>query len=115
MKIHLMNDRKLKTEFDHLNERFFRGKIVLNHVGYAGKSMVKGASGAYFRDEKKILLDSDLRKFPNLSCVILLHEMAHAHLELQDYSGYPMDAGHGMRFQVELDRIYREGGYDGLL
>jgi hypothetical protein len=109
-----MNDRKLQDEFEHLNNRFFHGKIILNYVGYS-KKMPKDANGYYDSCRKTIFLDSRLQDFPNLSCMILIHETAHAYLDIQDYKGYPNDAGHGMMFQAELTRLIREGAYDGIL
>lgn len=109
-----MNDRQLRQEFNHLNDRFFQSKIVLNHVGYTRK-MPKDANGYYDSIHKVIFLDFRLRDFPNLSCMILIHETAHAYLDIQDYKGYPADTGHGMMFQAELARLIREGAYDGIL
>ena len=116
MRIHKMNDRKLQNEFNHLNTRFFHDKIVLNRIGYISKSkMPNGADGYYHKDDKSIFLDSRLKDFPNFSCMVLIHELAHAYLEIQDYKGYPADGGHGMMFQAELVRLIREGCYDGIL
>lgn len=109
-----MNDQKLWQEFHNLNDRFFHGKIVLNHVGYTRK-MPRNANGYYDSVNKVIFLYSPLRDFPVLSCMVLIHEMAHAYLDLQDYKGYPSDAGHGMVFQAELARLFKEGAYDGIL
>ena len=103
-----MNDRKLQNEFNHLNGRFFHDKIVLNHVGYTTtKNMPKGADGYYHRCNKTIFLDSRLQDFPNFSCMVLIHELAHAYLEIQDYKGYPADGGHGMMFQAEIARLIK--------
>lgn len=114
MRIHKMNDRTLWREFHHINHRFFSGKIVLKELGYTRK-MPKNANGYYDGIHKAIFIDSRLRDFPNLSCMILIHETAHAYLDILDYKGYPADTGHGMMFQAELARLIREGAYDGIL
>jgi len=116
LRIHKMTDQKLWKEFHHLNSRFFHDKIVLKEIGYLPtKKMPKNANGFYDGHNKWIFLDSRLQDFPVLTCMILIHEMAHAYLDLQDYKGYPADAGHGMMFQAELTRLFKEGAYDGIL
>jgi hypothetical protein len=110
-----MTDKKLQKEFDRLNFQFFQSKIMLTYVGFSNTVRMKHADGVYNSDKKYILIDSGLRGYENLTSLVLLHEMAHAYLDLQDYKGYPVDGGHGMRFQVELDRLYRIGALDGLL
>jgi hypothetical protein len=110
-----MTDRRLQNEFELLNDRFFSGKITLTYVGFSAKSLPRGAMGAYFNDSKRILIDPAFKNYPRICTELLLHEMAHAHLDLQGYVGYPGDAGHGNLFAVEIDRLYKAGGYDGIL
>ena len=115
MKIKKMSDVSLLVEFDMLNEFFFAGKIVLNRVEFAKKPLSRGAMGAYFNQRKWILIDKTFMNFPRICTELLLHEMAHAHLDLQGYVGYPSDEGHGGLFHVEIDRLYKAGAYDSIL
>ena len=110
-----MTDRSLQQEFELLNNRFFSGKIALTYVGFSAKSLPRGAMGAYFNFTKKILIDPAFKNYPRICTELLLHEIAHAHLDLQGYVGYPGDSGHGNLFAVEIDRLYKAGAYDGIL
>lgn len=110
-----MTHKTLQREFDSLNERFFGGRIMLRWVGFSNKTLPRHASGAYYNNRKWILIDSGLKAYHNITSVVLLHEMVHADLDLRGYKGYPYDGGHGMLFQVELDRLYKCGAFDGLL
>ena len=109
-----MTDNDLVKEFQRLNERFFDNKIKLVEIRFM-KKMPRNVAGAYNPAHEWIHIDDGLRKFWSEISVVLLHEMAHADLNARGYRGYPEDGGHGGLFQVELDRLYRAGAYDGLL
>ena len=108
-----MTDKQLQNEFFMLNERFFDDKLPYIEVQFGGN--LPGTDGHFNMIKNEIRLSPGLKSFPSLMNIVLLHEMAHARMALLDYRGYPCDGGHGGLFQVELDRIYRAGGYDGLL
>ena len=114
-KISKMTDDLLWDEYIHLNKHFFEDKINLYRVAFTNKRNIDHADGAYFPTRKWILIDVGLRNFPRIVQVVLIHEMAHANLDLQGYKGYPGDGGHGDRFHVEIDRLYKLGIYDGFL
>ncbi len=108
-----MTNKQLQHEFFLLNDLFFDNKLPYIEVCFGGN--MKGTDGHFNLKRKEIRLSKQLRSLPSLLNVVLLHEMAHANLMLQNYRGYPCDGGHGMLFQVELDRLYRAGAYDGIL
>jgi SprT-like family protein len=105
-------DKQLQKEFDELNERFFDYRLTAIKIGF--KKMIK-TDGAFNCIDKEIKINDGLRNFPVLTSIVLLHEMAHADLDLRGYKGYQSDGGHGMVYQAELDRLYKAGAYDGLL
>jgi hypothetical protein len=104
-------DKKLRQQFDKIDERFFDNRLDLINVQF--KDIVP--DGMYDMRTGEITIDSKLRKHITLVLIVLLHEMAHASLDLQGYRGYHEDGGHGGLFQAELDRLYRAGAFDGLL
>jgi hypothetical protein len=104
-------DKKLRQEFDKIDERFFDNRLDLINVQFKDIA----PDGMYNMNTGEITIDSKLRKHLTLVLIVLLHEMAHASLDLQGYRGYREDDGHGMLFQAELDRLYRAGAFDGLL
>jgi hypothetical protein len=110
-------DKKLRKEFDNLNEAFFEGRLEFLTVRFTDpkKKLPRDASGAYYPIKKQILIESALKDFSSYVTIVLLHEMIHADLDLRGYIGYPTDGGHGMLFQVELNRLYQAGAYDSLL
>jgi hypothetical protein len=108
-----MTDKQLQKEFHMLNEQFFDDKLPWINVCFGGNR--PGTDGHFDMSRNEIHLSLGLRNFPNLSIIVLLHEMAHASMARQGYRGYPGDGGHGGLFQVELDRLYKAGAYDGLL
>ena len=115
MKIKKMTPRGLWREFHHLNDRFFSNRIVLKELGFSVRGLPHHASAAYYENHRKILINDDLRGYWRIVSMLLLHEMAHADLHIKGYKGYPGDGGHGGLFQVELDRLYKAGAYDGIL
>lgn len=110
-----MTDKALLKEFNHLNERFFDDRIVLNRLGFSSKTLPGDASGAYYHNYRWILISSGLKEYHNVVTMILLHEMIHADLHIRGYLGYPVDGGHGSQFQIEIDKLYKTGAYDGIL
>src|ERR1700674_1351068 len=111
MKTKIMTNAQLQKEFYRLNERFFDGRLSCEVRFQA----MPGVDGLFNPRYQRIAIKSSLKSSSSLVSIVLLHEMAHADLELRGYRGYPGDGGHGMLFQVELDKLYRMGCYDGLL
>ncbi len=104
-------DKKLQQEFDKLNGRFFDGR--LDDISVQFKNI--GPDGMYHIGSKQITIDSKLRQHLSLILIVLLHEMAHADLDLRGYRGHQEDGGHGMMYQAELVRLFQAGAYDGIL
>jgi len=110
-----MTDKELHHEFHMLNDRFFNGRINLKRLAFSSRTLPRHAAGAFYENQGWILISTGLRSYQNQTVIILLHEMVHADLFARGYKGYPCDGGHGSQFQVELDRLYKAGSYDGLL
>jgi|ERR1700733_3350232 len=108
-----MTDHEIQKEFLLLNERFFDDKLPWVEVRFGGN--LPRTDGHFNAVKNQIRIDRKLRNFHSLSTIVLLHEMAHVSMMIQGYRGYPEEGGHGSLFQVELDRLYKAGAYDGLL
>jgi hypothetical protein len=110
-----MTNAGLHREFLLLNERFFNGRVSVKKLAFSSRQLPSHAAGAFYQEDQEILISAGLREYQNQVVIILLHEMVHADLYARGYVGYPCDGGHGCQFQVEMDRLYRAGSYDGLL
>jgi hypothetical protein len=108
-------NRWLQGSFDLFNRKYFFGRLIAIECTY-GKP-VKGADAHWELRDRTIVIDKDLRTHDSLALICLLHEMAHAYLELDEYEGGTTvkDNYHGMRYQAEIWRLIQMGGYDGLL
>ena len=113
MKIKKMTQKSLQKKFDDLNGLFFAGSLRGIEVRFS--KVCGDRDGSFNLFTKRILISSGFKNSSVMCSIVLLHEMAHANLNLQGYIGYPEDAGHGGLFHVELDRLYKIGAYDGLL
>jgi hypothetical protein len=102
------SNKSLQMFFKVFNERYFGKKIPAMRVRF-GKIKDEG----HFRQDR-IIINSLLRKFPDLASLVLLHEMNHAYLEANGYNGI-MDGGHSIVFHVGIDRLYKAGAYEGIL
>ena len=110
-----MTNKDLQKHFKLLNECFFNNRLESIKVSFGEFEKDDSMDGVYDLGDRHIFLIAGLKEFPNFLTTVLLHEMAHADLDLRGYRGYPSDGGHGGAFQVELDRLYRAGAYEGLL
>jgi len=104
----LFSNKNLQMFFKIFNRRYFGNKIPAMHVRF-GKIKEEGL----FREDG-IIVNSGLRRFPDLASLVLLHEMNHAYLEANGYNGV-MDGGHSTIFHVGIDRLYKAGAYEGIL
>jgi len=106
----------LRKQFLHMNHRFFADRIPFNVKVEFGDLKEQRANGIWNLPLGQLVIDNTMKKVGELLILqILIHEMIHADLEYQHYKGYPNDAGHGMRFQAELVRLWNDGAFDGLL
>ena len=111
----MMTNKNLQRLFNQLNERFFDNRLE-STASFRDTSYSRlDVDALYSVGDRKIVIDSSLRSHSCLTHLVLLHEMVHADLCLRGYKGYSSDGGHGMLFYVEVDRLYREGAYDGIL
>lgn len=94
----------LKRLFNYYNRRYFNGELPANtQIVW---SPLNGAHGQCWPEDRVIHIDPPLQAHVNYLRIILLHEMAHLK--------HPR-AGHGKRFQSEIDRLYAAGAFRGLL
>jgi len=117
-----IGDKWLQSQFGYLNWKFFNNRIPIrievkfvDNCGHKVGKKFKRVDGFFDQANDSISIDSGLRNFPDFAMITLAHEMAHAHLRFQGYTGWTMDAGHGTRFQIEIGRLWNEGFYDGIL
>lgn len=112
-----MRDSKwLKRSFDVYNSAYHNDALSSGITVIFGTSK-KGVDAHWEPTTRSIVVSEKLRNHDSLALICLHHEMAHAKLALDGYVGGTVvkDRHHGMRFQAELDRLYKAGAYDGLL
>jgi predicted metal-dependent hydrolase len=109
-------NKELQKTFRRFNKDFFQKRIRIRsrHVRFGNKKQCCNAEGICSK-KNFIYINEELKKHPDLSFIILLHEMAHAVLFEDGYVGYGFDGGHGQRFYAELHRLYLAGAYENLL
>src|SRR5208337_1872774 len=105
-----MTDKNLRLQFTMFNKKFFENRLGAWKVEF---KKMKGMLGLCVYDIHTIYILDELRKFPDVVCVTLLHEMAHA--SLPEYESYQHFDDHGPQFHVKIDHLYKMGAYDGLL
>ena len=115
MKIKNRTNEWLKKSFDLFNNRYFFGRLVSTKVEYGTPQ--EGADAHWDGQSRTIIVDKNLRTHDSLAMICLLHEMAHAYLDMDEYEGgtTTKDRFHGMRYQAEIWRLIQAGAYDGLL
>lgn len=112
------SNKDLRICFLGLNKKFFGGRINPKmKVAYEGSAReCEGNDGISYYDPNEVFLDRDLRKFPALSLITLLHEMVHQYLhQVEGYVGYEEFGGHHTLFHAEQHRLYKAGAYEGYL
>jgi hypothetical protein len=110
-----MTGAKLKWYFEGYNVQFFQDKIPPSTLVFFVKNLRQGrekCDGKYSFTTKSIKIDEGLREHENLVVICLIHEMAHAYIDVKNGNGFD---DHGMIFQAELYRLFMAGAYDGLL
>ena len=103
-------NKELQKAFRRFNKDFFQKRIRIRsrHVRFGNKKQCCNAEGICSK-KNFIYINEELKKHPDLSFIVLLHEMAHAVLFEDGYVGYGFDGGHGQRFYAELHRLYLAG------
>src|SRR5208282_3275053 len=94
-------NRWLQKMFVTMNKAFFDGKIPKNTIVRFSRIKDDGQTSTT-GGVSTILIHSDLIKHPDLGAIVLLHEMAHAHLRHSDYIGYDHLGGHGTLFHADI-------------
>jgi hypothetical protein len=114
----------LVKAFQTINYHFFDDKVpgslkvrFMKDCGHWGEDGTFKRADAFFdRNADTIVVDDMLAYFPDMATIALAHEMCHAHLRFnKGYEGWPVDAGHGTMFQLEIGRLWNAGLYDGIL
>jgi len=110
------NDKWLKKVFTSYNELYYNGSLPSNIKVRFGKPS-KNHDAHWDPINREIVINEDLRDHDKVTLICLHHEMAHVKLDTDRYVGGATveDPHHGMRFQAEINRLYRMGAYDGLL
>lgn len=94
----------LKRLFNSFNRKFFDGQLPADtQIIWAP---LDGAHGKCWPGERVIHIDPPLQAHVDYLRIIMLHEMAHLK--------HPR-AGHGKKFQEEIQRLHSIGAYKGLL
>jgi hypothetical protein len=78
-------------------------------IGFAS---APGHAGCFIPADGSVLIPQALSAFEKSCRIVLLHEMVHIRLRVEN--GDP-DPGHGQRFKAEIDRLFRCGAYGNLL
>lgn len=110
------SDRWLKNSYSIYNEKYFDGVLSPSIKVYFGAT-ANNHDAHWEPSTREIVVNKSLRTHDSLALICLLHEMCHSKMDLEGYVGGTTtdDPHHGMRYQAELDRLYRVGAYDGLL
>lgn len=120
-----MSDAELQILLEGFDEEFFDGRIRKQRgqvkARFVPSKELNKANKDYDADAgfrprtNEILIDEMYSRSEPLTCILLLHEMAHAVLE-GSYKGHPSrNPGHGMVYQAELFRLFHAGAYDSLI
>jgi hypothetical protein len=112
-----MSDSELQHTFQVLDDRFFDGYLQRGRtqVTFGSNKTCESGLGCTDQNDNKIYINIEVRKIRRVIVLILLHEMVHAKLFLEGYVGYEKDGGHEMLFHAGIDRLYRQGAFEGLL
>jgi predicted SprT family Zn-dependent metalloprotease len=71
-----------------------------------------GQAGCFIPADEIVLMPQALAAFEKSCRIVLLHEMVHVRLFMEN--GDP-DPGHGERFRAEINRLFSCGAYGNLL
>lgn len=102
------NEAVLGVELYALEERYFPGVMPTAEIEICD---IDGPAELN-RETRKIHVDPIVARWPKTRRIFMLHELIHHCLLVTD--GDP-DAEEGARFQAEVNRLWREGAYKGLL
>jgi hypothetical protein len=110
------NDKWLKKSYTVYNAYYHNNTLPDNIVVRFGKPQ-SGSDAHWDPDVREIVVNESLNVHDALILICLHHEMAHVKMHMEGYVGGTVvkDSHHGMRYQAELDRLYKSGAYDGLL
>lgn len=111
-----MTNKELRKIFLEFNEGFFANELNPAEWSVKFEDIDDDETDAETRfGAREIVIDGRLKDVRNYVRILMLHEMAYAKLDIKGYRGYVDSGGHGQQFQLELDRLYRTGCYEGLL
>jgi hypothetical protein len=104
-------NKELRHWFRKFNKEYFETQLrepeMVAYVDLA-KAKSDGMSGQLADGKYFIYIDKGLRHYPDLSLIVLLHEMAHTRF------GKNIKP-HGYQFQSEIVRLWNLGAYEDLL
>ena len=116
MRITPRKDKWLRGSYDIFNDKYYDNKLPEDIKVFYG-TPVDSDDAHWDPVKREIVVNKDLRTHDSLALICLLHEMAHVKMDEECYIGGTTlkDPHHGMRYQAEIDRLYKVGAYDGLL
>lgn len=109
-------DKWLAKSYNRFNSRYYNNMLPSNVTVRFGTPLT-GSDAHWDPIAREIVVNSTLRSHDTLVLICLHHEMVHIKMHTEGYVGGTTveDPHHGMRYQAELDRLYKLGAYDGLL
>src|SRR5271157_5675536 len=109
------SDKWLKKVYQNFNTRYHEDKLPDVAVRFGNPK--KDADAHWDQTRREIVVNKYLMGHDVLCYICMHHEMAHVKLDEAGYVGGAItdDPHHGAQYQVELDRLYKLGAYDGLL
>jgi hypothetical protein len=99
--------RNLNQLFNYYNKKYFNNQLKISGIVFI--KLKRGhASTSFFSDAYPIIyMGSHLKKFGRLTCIVLLHEMAHC---ANKYT-----VSHDLEFRKTIKKLFKLGAYDDLL
>lgn len=107
----MITNKKLRQMYDDFNARYFLSRLPQDMVLRFVRQRDAGRCVVWLNCPWpwRITLRPELRHWPNVCALTLLHEMAHAHCQFKGLSSEHFD--HGPTFVREKARLLRAGAF----
>lgn len=107
-----ITNKQLQKIFAAYNNRFFNLKFDKDwRVRFEKIDPDTNAEVEY--ESKIIRLQPYFKVSMRVSCILLLHEMAHGSIYIDGFRNFESD--HSFQFSLEINRLWKAGCYDDLL
>lgn len=113
-----LSNKNLNKIVHHLCQDFFPKISNIPRASFGVIEEEEGKTdGEYESSENRIIIDRSLACHPDLTILVVMHELAHAELCVGDtvYTGHDPLFDHGQRFGAIIVRLFEAGAYDNLL